>query len=87
MTAARAPVCQRCEADGVPYQTRPGPMTMTAMARLDTYWDKDGQYHKHDPNKRTSEYHCSNGHVWHVIAMFPCRSCEYGHTEPQVINR
>lgn len=28
------------------------------------YWDENGTYHYHNPNKTTCHYRCSNGHEW-----------------------
>lgn len=35
----------------------------TLMAAY-AYWDENGTYHYHDPNKTICHYRCSNGHEW-----------------------
>ena len=34
----------------------------TTLMCDDSFYDEDGKYHYHDPNKRSNKYSCSNGH-------------------------
>lgn len=42
------------------------------------YYDEDGNYHSHDPNRTSSSGQCSNGHRLHIRSGARCPSCEYG---------
>jgi hypothetical protein len=46
----------------------------------DQFHDADGRYHHHDPNPRTTEYGCSEGHGWAVSRVVPCpvQGCTFG---------
>lgn len=41
------------------------------------FYDEDGVYHSHDPNKHVSMYHCSRGHMWEKVTYAACGSCDY----------
>lgn len=36
------------------------------------FYDKDGRYHTHDPNRHTRYYRCSNGHKWKEKTKISC---------------
>ena len=44
------------------------------------FYDEEGEYHRHDPNTRSFEYECSNGHIFKIRKPVECpnESCDYG---------
>lgn len=49
------------------------------------FWDEQGVYHAHDPNRVSSAYKCSNGHCWledGVLLPCPNDDCMYGKDVP-----
>lgn len=75
--------CPVCEQQGKKSTLRGGGSFTTCMCG-ETYWDEDGKYHNHDPNRISTGYHCSNGHEFSVSSRSPCQSCEYGHEKPKI---
>ena len=55
--------CSQCIEEGKKSFVYVGPALMTAIYSP-LYYDEDGRYHFHDPNVKTQELTCSNGHVW-----------------------
>jgi len=39
-------------------------VSSTTLAYSPPFYDEEGRYHDHDPNIRTTQYECSNGHQW-----------------------
>lgn len=70
-------LCPECERLGIKSEWRP-PLSevVTAMPR-DSYYDRDGLFHEHDPNSRTGRGQCSNGHVIAIVAYRTCGSCNF----------
>lgn len=66
--------CPECVSVGVRSTVTPGLMTTTLMWSP-PFYDEDGQYHDHDPNKRVSHFTCSNGHAWSETRLQKCPSC------------
>lgn len=50
------------------------------------FYDEDGAYHQHNPNKTTAVYSCSNGHEFSRVAPHPCPNpkCDFGKTPEQI---
>ena len=61
----------------------PGYSVVTAMAGQD-YYDEDGRFHHHDPNSRTQQFTCSEGHAWVEVSTSGCEPCG---TEPTLTVR
>ena len=55
--------CSQCETNGLKSKIYIGGSTSTAML-ADIYFDEDGNYHSHNGNSYTTEYCCTNGHLW-----------------------
>ena len=53
--------CEICEKEGLKSQIHIGGSVSTVMG-YHQYYDEDGKHHSHDPNIRTTQYSCSNGH-------------------------
>jgi hypothetical protein len=52
----------------------PGGSVVTLMATQD-YYDEDGRFHHHDPNSRTRQFTCSEGHAWVEVSTIGCEPC------------
>ncbi len=55
--------CPECVAEGERSKVYPHESHRTLLA-VQRYFDEDGTYHSHDPNKTTTKYECSRGHKW-----------------------
>ena len=42
------------------------------------FYDEEGTYHSHDPNKVTQTYSCSEDHEWLTRGRSKCPNCDYG---------
>jgi hypothetical protein len=44
------------------------------------FYDEDGRYHRHDPNRRRAHYSCSHGHHFVIKSRpsCPCEGCNFG---------
>jgi hypothetical protein len=73
-----AMICPDCEPQGLKSRVRCHGGTSTLMFS-DSFYDEEG-YHFHDPNGRTSEYSCSNGHqfIMSYLENCPNAECDYG---------
>ncbi len=69
--------CPECKKRGLKSKLNVGPTYGTCMAHTE-YYDEDGKYHMHDPNKYTKSFYCSNDHRGYTETKNKCRSCEYG---------
>lgn len=56
-------ICARCEAAGERSRIYPGTAEVTLLETT-SYWDEDGALVTEDPNTRTQNFRCSNGHNW-----------------------
>jgi hypothetical protein len=75
--------CPFCNVDGIKSRVNVGGSMSTAMG-ANGYYDEEGKYHYHDPNKRSTEYSCSQGHRWIESRSSPCSHCDFGHEKPTV---
>ena len=55
--------CPECVKEGRVSRVVPGLQTTTLVHGV-SYYDETGRFVHVDPNKRTTRYSCSNGHVW-----------------------
>lgn len=71
--------CPFCQEEGKKSIVTPHGGTSTLLG-FSTYYDEDGNYHSHDPNKLTKDYSCSNGHKWFETFKPECPNpaCTYG---------
>lgn len=67
--------CAACVAAGTPSQVRVGGQMATCMG-FSTFYDELGRYHSHDPNLITTQYSCSNGHIWSESHKAKCPTCD-----------
>ncbi len=69
--------CPECVSQGLRSCVTVGGSMTTAMI-VSQYYDKDGNLHIHDRNKKTQYYRCSNGHQFSESWKSPCPSCDFG---------
>ena len=55
--------CPECQKEDKKSKVFIGPSSTTLIAAF-PYYDEDGKYQCNNPNKTTTSYNCSNGHVW-----------------------
>lgn len=55
--------CPECQKEGKTSRVYVGATSSTLMG-FAPYYDEEGNHHHNDPNIRTTEYRCSNGHRW-----------------------
>lgn len=74
--------CPECVEQGLRSRVYGGNDGVTLLG-FNPYYDEDGNYHSHDPNKYSTSYHCSNGHRWQVsrVSLCPAVDCDYGKEE------
>jgi len=59
--------CEQCVKEGKRSTITPGVSSTTLMGYTPWYYDEDGNLQTNpNPNKTTTELHCSNGHSWSV---------------------
>lgn len=69
--------CPQCAFDGEKSTLRIDGSSCTLMG-YSSFYDEDGIYHSHDPNRITSGYLCSRGHRIVETGFRICPNCEYG---------
>ncbi len=55
--------CPKCVDEGLSSRINIGPTFSTLMATFE-YYAEDGTHVVEDPNTRSTEFSCSNGHAW-----------------------
>ena len=66
--------CPECVEAGIKSRVYPRGGAVTAMI-IDTYYDEEGKYHCHDPNHRSGNYDCNQGHSFVRITRNVCPTC------------
>ena len=75
-------ICPECSKNSLRSIVRCGQVLVTQMD-TDSYYDEDGDWHFHDPNTGTAQYHCSNNHHWNVKSeLAPCPTCDEKNVKP-----
>lgn len=69
--------CSECVEAGTPSKVYVGASTTTCMSG-ESFYDEDGKYHKHNPNRMTTGYRCSNGHRWSENQWARCLQTDCG---------
>lgn len=77
----KCPVCVEQDTKSKLYVSLGG--IVTDMLGID-YYDEDGNYHSHDPNWRTVEWDCSNGHSGSFSTRGGCGICKDREVEVHV---
>ena len=54
--------CPDCEKEGKKSKFYPSRAVMTTLMCSQHHYDEEGKLHVHDPNTKTTAWHCSNGH-------------------------
>ncbi len=68
--------CPKCKDSGDRSEVYPGLQTSTLMGGT-TWYDEDGEYHNHNPNRSAQAFRCSKGHDWYEYSYSNCPSCSY----------
>jgi hypothetical protein len=68
--------CPVCEEMDLKSKVFPGTQT-TTLAMGESYYDEDGEWHDHDPNRTTRSFWCSQNHGWSTSSYRKCPSCDY----------
>lgn len=71
--------CPECEKLGIKSTVRHNG-GLTTLVSYFPYYDEDGEYHDHDPNRNTFFFECSEGHEFTTYSTHPCPNpkCDYG---------
>ena len=77
-------ICPVCKENNEKSSVMEG-MCMTTCMYCPSYYDEDGNYHSHDSNITTSEYHCSKGHSFSIKRTGTCPSCDFGKNSEEII--
>jgi hypothetical protein len=67
--------CKECKAENKKSKVYVGSQTTTLLGWF-PYYDEDGEFHNHDPNTITTNYSCSNGHIWSEKTKSKCMTCK-----------
>lgn len=72
-------ICEECKKEGKISRVFDEGSSSTLL-NFKRYWDENGVYHVHDPNKITTSYRCSNGHTFVIkmLSQCPAKDCNYG---------
>ena len=64
-------ICPTCEKEGEKSKvySQGGSSTLLGYS---PFYDEEGRYHNHDPNRTTAYYECSRGHRWSAIIDNSC---------------
>jgi len=56
-------ICHQCKQLDLKSRVYRGSSSVTLRV-AHQFYDEDGKEHYHNPNVRTTAFHCSNGHSW-----------------------
>jgi len=72
--------CEQCVEEGTKSRVTDRGSSKTLLGGSPSYYDEEGVYHHHDPNKITTAYTCSNGHTFVIRRLGSCpnEDCDYG---------
>lgn len=76
-------ICPYCKEEGNKSKLFESMSASTCMYSS-PFYDEDGIYHNHDPNILTTDYKCSNGHIFIVRAKIKCPNCKFGSEQPEI---
>jgi hypothetical protein len=69
-------LCPECKTDGQKSCVYSRGGSTTLMGGGATWWDETGIEHYGDPNKTTTVYACSRGHLWNEREFAWCPGCQ-----------
>jgi hypothetical protein len=67
--------CPKCVEEGVKSRVRLDSYSTSTLMCDHSFYDEDGKYHYHDPNKRSQGARCSNGHSFYITTTPGCGAC------------
>lgn len=68
--------CPTCVESGQRSTVHEGAVTTTLMG-FSPFYDEDGAYHSHNPNRSSVSMECSNGHRWGRSWKAACPAGDY----------
>lgn len=68
--------CPTCVAQGERSFVYPGSTSTTALG-FQQFYDEEGVWHVHDPNRSTTSYSCSRSHTWDQVSGYPCPAGDF----------
>jgi hypothetical protein len=66
--------CPGCVKEGRVSKVFVNGLTRTLLSWM-PYYDEDGKYHDHNPNRETRFFRCSNDHEWTTVELPACPTC------------
>jgi hypothetical protein len=70
-------ICETCATEGQKSIVTSGGACTTLMG-FQSYYDEEGVFHSHDPNRTTADFRCSRGHAWkHEMPKRKCQNCAW----------
>ncbi len=79
-------ICQKCKEEGKESRVQSSGAMSTLLASF-PYYDEQGRYHSHNPNRVSNSYSCSNGHKFTITGRDKCPNpdCSYGNEEKSLV--
>lgn len=78
--------CPQCVKEGLRSIVRSHGGTVTCMG-WSPYYDEDGTFHSHDPNRHANAFSCGNGHQFTQTSYLHCPACDYGKDSEEITLR
>lgn len=75
--------CIVCKKLGEKSEFWPTGFGATTLIAYRPFYDEDGKFHSHDPNKTGSYYNCSNGHKYSKSFYDKCPQGDYPKQKPE----
>ncbi len=71
--------CPECVKLGVTSKVYSNGSLRTLMGGGETFYDEGGERHRHDPNRITNGWYCSNKHYFSEVFGLPCpnKKCDW----------
>ena len=72
-------ICPYCAEEGEKSVLYPSQTGMATLLACPPYYSEDGEYHHHDSNRTSHEYHCSRGHHFVRVTYHSCpaKTCSW----------
>ena len=72
-------ICPQCKEEGLKSTITATSMYATTAMAYHTYYDEEGRYHQHNPNRSTARLSCSKGHELVHVFQPGCgvEGCEF----------
>jgi hypothetical protein len=74
--------CPECVKQGLTSRVYDNGSLCTLMGGGETFYDEAGERHRHDPNRVTNGWYCSNQHYFSQVTGFSCPNRKCGWRSP-----